>query len=87
MKKKTSHQKLVRTTLRLKADLKKEAERFALDEGLTLQEVFNSALKMYLMKTSKKKAEEIVFPNLKLGKMDKITRDDIYGEPSLTNYR
>lgn len=73
---------LVRTTLRLKENLKKTAEHKALREDTTLQEIFNRALEDYLEKEAKKEAKKIVFKSYHLGKkLDNLTRDDFYPEP------
>jgi len=70
---------LIRTTLRLDKDLKKNAERMALEEDTTLQDIFNKALASYLQNQAKKKAKKIVFKSFDLGvPLDNLTRDDIY---------
>lgn len=73
---------LVRTTLRLEETLKNSAERVALEERTTLQDVFNRALKSYLEKESRKKAKKIIFKTHNLGKpLDSLTRTDYYTRP------
>lgn len=73
---------LVRTTLRLEENLKNIAERIALEENTTLQDIFNSALKIYLDKENKKKAKKIVFKTCDLGEpLDNLTRADYYTKP------
>lgn len=73
---------LVRTTLRLKANLKREAEKKALQDDVTLQEVFNQALEDYLKKEAKKEAKKIIFKTHHLGAaLDNLTRDDFYETP------
>ena len=47
--------KLVKTTLRLNSELKKSAEREAIEKDTTLQAVVNSALESHLEKASGKK--------------------------------
>lgn len=42
--------KLVKTTLRIDAGLKKDAERLAIEQDTSFQEVFNRALENYLTK-------------------------------------
>jgi hypothetical protein len=75
---------LVRTTLRLKEDLKKRAERKALDENTSLQAIFNHALERYLEKDAKKKAKKIIFKAYNLGVgLDNLTRDDFYPDPKI----
>ncbi len=73
---------LVRTTLRLEERLKAIAERRALEENTTLQEVFNRALALFLDREGKKKAKKIVFKTHNLGKpLDNLTREDFYPKP------
>ena len=70
---------LTRTTLRLKTDLKKTAEKLAIEENTSLQEVFNRALGYYLENTAKRAAKKIIFKTHSLGEpLDNLTRDDIY---------
>lgn len=70
---------LIRTTLRIEENLKKSAELKALQDGTTLQEIFNKALSSYLNNQAKKEAKKIVFKTYHLGKgLDNLTRDDIY---------
>ena len=73
---------LVRTTLRVKSDLKKAAEKYALHEDTTLQNIFNNALEEYLKGKAEKKAKELVFKTHDLGApLDNLTRDDYYDNP------
>ena len=73
---------LVRTTLRLKDTIKKTAERKAMQENMTLQEIFNRALEEYLERDAKKQATKIVFKTHDLGEpLDNLTRDDFYPNP------
>lgn len=73
---------LVRTTLRIKEDLKKNAQKMALEEDTTLQDIFNKALESYLQNQAKKEAQKIVFKTHSLGEpLDNLTRDDIYEAP------
>ena len=73
---------LVRTTLRIKENLKKNAQRQALQDDITLQEVFNRALEHYLESQAKKEAKKIIFRTHNLGKpLDNLTRKDYYSEP------
>ncbi|MDP3955359.1 MAG: hypothetical protein Q8Q15_03290 [bacterium] len=70
---------LIRTTLRIKESLKKTAEQKALLENMTLQEIFNRALEMYLEKEAKMEAKRIVFKAHNLGKpLDRLAREDFY---------
>ena len=78
---------LIRTTLRIKEDLKKSAEQKALQDDVTLQEVFNRALEDYLEKDAKKQSKRIVFKTHDLGvPLDNLTRKDFYPEPKLDDY-
>jgi len=78
---------LVKTTLRIKEDLKKAAEKIAFEEDKSLQEIFNKALEEHLATTEKKKAKEIVFKSHNLGvPLDNLTRDDFYPDPDTNAY-
>jgi len=73
---------LIRTTLRLNENLKRSAQKKALEEKTTLQKVFNRALEEYLEKDAKKQAKKIVFKTHNLGApLDNLTRDDFYPDP------
>ena len=73
---------LLRTTLRVKENLKKAAEYRALEENTTLQEIFNRALERYIEEGEKKEARKIVFKPHRLGvPLDNLTRDDYYSDP------
>jgi hypothetical protein len=75
---------LVRTTLRIKKDLKKEVEMFALKKDQTFQEVLNQALAQYLTREAKTDAKRIVFHTHDFGTpIENLTRDDIYDLPKL----
>ena len=79
---------LIKTTLRIKEDLKKGAEKQAFEADISLQEVVNVALEEYLQKAEKKKAKEIVFKTHDLGvPLDNLTRDDFYPDPDKNAYR
>lgn len=72
----------VRTTLRLRKDLKKQADDMAHQQETTLQAIFNKALENYLNQEAKKEAKKIVFKTYHLGKeLDNLTRDDMYDDP------
>lgn len=72
---------LTRTTLRLNTDLKRAAEKRALEEDTTLQAVLNEALEQYLSNQAKKTAQKIVFQTHNLGQpLDNLTRADYYPE-------
>lgn len=73
---------LVRTTLRIKENLKKSAEFKALQENISLQDIFNQALEQFLNKQAKIEAKKLVFRTHKLGApLDNLTRDDFYNSP------
>ena len=73
---------LIRTTLRLKENLKKRAEKKAFDENVSLQDIFNRALEHYLEKEAKKQAKKIIFKTHDLGvALDNLTRKDFYPNP------
>lgn len=75
---------LIRTTLRLKEYLKKTAEKKALRDDVTLQEIFNNALEEYLEKDAKQEAKKIIFKTHHLGEpLDHLTRDDFYPDPKI----
>lgn len=75
---------LIRTTLRLKEDLKKTAEKKALQDDVTLQEIFNNALAEYLEKDARFEAKKIIFKTHHLGEpLDNLTRDDFYPDPKI----
>lgn len=75
---------LVRTTLRLNEGLKKTAEKKALQDDVTLQEIFNRALEEYLEKDARKEAKKIIFKTHHLGEpLDNLTRDDFYSDPKI----
>lgn len=75
---------LVRTTLRLKENLKKSAEKKALEENTSLQNIFNKALESYLDNEAKKRAKKIIFKTHDLGEpLDNLTRDDFYPDPKV----
>ncbi|OGE65067.1 hypothetical protein A3I48_02810 [Candidatus Daviesbacteria bacterium RIFCSPLOWO2_02_FULL_36_7] len=75
---------LIRTTLRLKENLKKIAEKKALQDDVTLQEIFNNALEEYLEKDAKREAKKIIFKTHHLGEpLDSLTRDDFYTDPKI----
>jgi len=73
---------LVRTTLRLKENIKRSAEKKAHEDNTTLQDIFNRALEEYLQKDAKKQAKKIVFKTHDLGvPLDNLRREDFYDEP------
>lgn len=73
---------LVRTTLRLEERLKKTAEKRAVEEDTTLQEIFNRALAAYLEKEGKRRAHSLLFKTHDLGRpLDHLKRADYYRKP------
>ena len=75
---------LARTTIRIKASLKRDAEIKAARDNLTLQEVFNRALEYYLRNESKLEAKRIIFKTHNLGKpLDNLRRKDYYPDPQV----
>lgn len=73
---------LKRTTLRLKSVLKKKAEKYALEEDTTLQDIFNTALEEFLRQKAKNKAKKLAFKTHDLGtQLDNLTRSDYYKSP------
>lgn len=75
---------LVRTTLRIEENLKKSAEHKALQDDMTLQDIFNRALAQYIKQEAKKEAKKILFKTFDLGEpLDNLTRDDFYPDPKL----
>lgn len=78
---------LIRTTLRLKENLKKSAAKKALEENTTLQDIFNMALESYLDKEAKKEAKKILFKTHNFGvPFDNLKRSDYYPDPKLNDY-
>lgn len=70
---------LTRTSLRLDTELKKEAEKLAIEENITLQDMFNEALSLYIEQKTSKKAQKITFITHDIGNsLDNLTRDDMY---------
>jgi hypothetical protein len=70
---------MIRTTLRLDPRLKKDAEKQAIENGTTLQALFNDALEDYLNNKAKSKAKKIVFHTHDLGEpLDNLRRGDYY---------
>ncbi len=72
---------LTRTTLRIKTNLKKTAEKIAVEENTTLQYLFNRALEDYLETKARRIAKKIVFKTHNLGKpLDNLKRKDFYSD-------
>lgn len=74
---------LIRTTVRLRPDLKKAAERKALEEETTFGHIVHCALEDYLARAATRKARRLVFHTHDLGvPLDHLTRDDYYADPA-----
>lgn len=74
---------LIRTTLRLRSDLKKAVERKALEADTSFQAFVHRALEDYLVKSATHKARRLVFHAHNLGvPLDNLTRDDFYPDPA-----
>lgn len=75
---------LIRTTLRLRPDLKKATERKALEEDTTFGYIVHRALEDYLARAATRKARRLVFHTHDLGvPLDNLTRDDYYPNPTV----
>ncbi|MBI4066483.1 hypothetical protein HY411_02090 [Candidatus Gottesmanbacteria bacterium] len=75
---------LVRTTVRLRPDIKKAAERKAVEEDTTFGYIVHRALEDYLAKAATHKARRLVFHTHDLGvPLDNLTRDDYYPDPAV----
>lgn len=75
---------LIRTTLRLRPDLKKATERKALEEDTTFGYIVHRALEEYLARAATRKARRLVFHTHDLGvPLDNLTRDDYYPNPTV----
>jgi len=73
---------LVRTTLRINENLKKSAEKKAMEMDMTLQEIFNNALAQYLEHDAQRQAKKIIFRTHDLGEpLDNLKREDYYKKP------
>ena len=69
-----------RTTLRLDPFLKKAAQTRAIEEGISMQELFSRALKAFI-NTKPKKKTGIKFYSHDLGEpLDNLTREDFYAD-------
>lgn len=78
---------LVRTTIRLDPERKKRAQKLALEQNKSFQEIVTEALDNYLDKEATKKTEELFVPDFDLGEdLNKLTRDEIYEKPDLSRY-
>ena len=72
---------LIRTTLRIKENLKDALEKQALQEKKTLQELFNDAIENFLQDKAQRKAKKIIFKTHNLGvNLNGLRRKDYYGD-------
>ncbi|OGK46433.1 hypothetical protein A2963_01540 [Candidatus Roizmanbacteria bacterium RIFCSPLOWO2_01_FULL_40_13] len=72
---------LIRTTLRIKENLKEALEKRALEEKKTLQDLFNAAIEKFIHEEAEKKAKRIIFRTHDLGeKLDNLRRKDYYSD-------
>lgn len=70
---------LLRTTIRIREDIKTQVERIAFEEDKTFQQVFHEALERYIQERGKKKIKKIRSITHDIGKpLDNLTREDIY---------
>ena len=76
---------LVRTTIRLEKQLKKDAETLAIEKETSFQKVVSEAVGEYVAKRKTKKIlKNWHFPTADLGvPLDNLTRDEIYGDPEI----
>lgn len=76
---------LIRTTLRIEKNLKNEVEKMALEQGLTLQYIFNEALRNAVNQQNEKKLktkQKLKFIVKDMGDMPNIlTRSFYYDDP------
>jgi hypothetical protein len=71
--------KTVRTTLKINKNLKLTMDRYALENGITLQEILNRAIEEYLDKIMNNQPRKIVFYDQPIGgKINNLTRSDYY---------
>ena len=72
---------LIRTTLRIKENLKEALEKHALLEKKTLQELFNDAIEHFLQVKAQRKAKKIIFKTHNLGiNLNGLRRKDYYSD-------
>jgi hypothetical protein len=72
---------MVKTTLRIQDGLKRAAQRQAIEEDTTLQDIFSRALEDYLQRTTTQKKRKINFITHDFGEpIDNLRRDDYYPE-------
>jgi len=72
---------LTRTTVRLRAPLKKAAEMKALELDITFQAILEQALELFLRQESHQKTQKIIFKDRNMGvNLDQLNREDIYAD-------
>ena len=72
---------LTRTTVRLQPQIKKAAERKALELDISFQALLEKAVEAYLYQESQHKAHQLVFHDKKMGvPLDQLDREDIYAD-------
>jgi|GEM_PF-3980418 len=74
---------LIRTTLRIEKNLKKQVEKQAFEQGVTLQSIFNEALRSAVnKKTQNIKPKKIRFYDQEIKNIPvNLTRNDFYDDP------
>jgi hypothetical protein len=77
---------LVRTTIRIPKDLKKEIQKKAIKDNKSFQDIVNEAVWEYVNRPYQRKPIKIKFANLHLGGINKLTREDIYGTPNFDDF-
>ncbi|HYD34747.1 MAG TPA: hypothetical protein VD999_01625 [Vitreimonas sp.] len=72
---------LIRTTIRLRPQLKKAAEMKALKLNMTFQALLEKAIEAYLSQESRQQAQKLVFKARDLGTpLDQLDREAIYAD-------
>lgn len=72
---------LIRTTVRLRPQIKKAAELKALKLNVTFQALLEKALEMYLNQESRRHARKLVFKARDIGApLDQLDREAIYAD-------
>lgn len=76
---------LIRTTLRIEKNLKKEVEKMAIERGLTFQYIFNEALRKAITQQNEKRLktkQKLKFIVKDMGDMpNTLTRSFYYDDP------
>ncbi|MFZ1721939.1 MAG: hypothetical protein WAU07_05545 [Microgenomates group bacterium] len=72
---------LIRTTVRLHPQIKKAADKRAVDLDITFQALLEKALKAFLNQKSRKQAQKIVFKDRNIGTpLDHLDREALYAD-------